>query len=91
MPLVSALSIQTFGEMMDTRIGKFAISKQMIEESPEDVRLIMGQVIVLDADYKIDVDLIEYTAICDQFAPHPRGTWAVWYKATVSDGVVTFR
>lgn len=75
---------------MDRRLGKFMIPMQMIKEIPDDVRLIMGQVIVLDADYKVESDRIEYLAICDQFAEAPRGAVPRYYAVVVSDGVVSF-
>lgn len=49
------------------RVGYFEIEVPMINEHPDVVRLVMGQVIVSRADESFARHSIHYLAICDAF------------------------
>lgn len=49
------------------RVGKFSISRDMIENGPELVKQILGKCVVVRAEMMFDRDAIEYIAFCDEF------------------------
>lgn len=51
----------------DNRIGTFTLGRDVIEENPEIVRKIMGEVIVIRAEFIAAADYVEYHAICKGF------------------------
>lgn len=54
----------------DRRIGRFQVSIDLINGiTPEGRKALFGSVIVLKAEMLLHADMIEYTAICDSFAP----------------------
>lgn len=45
--------------MKNRRIGKFRISRDLIEDSPQAVRELMGRCIVIQAMYSFAIDDVE--------------------------------
>lgn len=79
--------------MKNRRIGKFRISRDLIEDSPQAVRELMGRCIVIQAMYSFAIDDVEYIALCDDFDEIDEGDFpleyiALWRK--YDDGPVTF-
>lgn len=77
----------------DRRLGVFKMALQFIDDSPAAARAVMGQVIVLRTDLRIENGEIEYLAICEAFSPVPEGNIAPRYSAIVrscEDGSTVF-
>lgn len=51
------------------RIGKFRISREMVEDQPNIVRHVLGEFVIFHAEYKYAEDVFEYTALSDLFCP----------------------
>lgn len=51
----------------DRRLGRFKLPLQAIDDEPAVVRIIMGQCIVLQAQYSFTSQQFEYVALCDDF------------------------
>ena len=56
-------------EKKKKKLGKFSLPIDLIENSPQVVKTLMGYMIVVRAEHMYDSDAIEYTAISDHFAP----------------------
>jgi hypothetical protein len=69
--------------MRDKRLGKFTLSREEIDNYPDNVRLVMKECIIVRAEFMYDRDCIEYTAICDQFSPIPEGGYPYEYKVKI--------
>ena len=76
--------------MRDKRLGKFTLYREEIENYPDNVRLVMKEVIVVRAEYMWDRECIEYTAISDQFSPIPPAEYPPEYRITIQDHRAVF-
>lgn len=62
-----------------TRFGTFEIPKRFIEEYPNVVRQVMNDIIIVDARYRMDCDVIIYMGISDMFDEVQEGEYAPHY------------
>lgn len=58
---------------MDSKLGRFSITSELIRRSPEVVKMLMGDMIILRAEHLFVNDVIEYTASSDLFEELPKG------------------
>ncbi len=65
----------------DNRLGRFHLSRQMIEDNPGFVRQVMAKIIVVKAELMWATNNIEYVAICDDFKPISGGVIVPEYIA----------
>ena len=70
--------------MKDKRIGTFRIRKELINGSPEVVRLIMGRVIVVRAEYMYG-GYIDYMAFSPEFDKIKEGDKAPEYDIVITN------
>lgn len=71
--------------MKSKRIGKFSITRDLIDAAPEAVRrLVMSNVIVLRAELMAHMDAIEYIAISDEFEEVEPGMMPPDYVVTIT-------
>ena len=71
---------------MDKRIGRFAMSRQLVERDPETARAVMGRCIVVRCEMMYEHDTLEYIAISPDFDEVPYGEIAPEYSVAISDG-----
>lgn len=71
---------------MDKRIGRFAMSRELVERDPETARAVMGRCIVVRCEMMYTHDSLEYMAISPDFDEVPEGTIAPEYDVIISDG-----
>jgi hypothetical protein len=62
------------------RLGQFEIGLDLIAEMPDLVRRIMGECIIMRAEYLYDRKCVTYTAIHDAFEEREQGTAAPIYE-----------
>lgn len=77
--------------MKDRRIGKFTISKHMIDECPLQVLAVMKDMIIIRAEFLYYSDEVEYVGIHPSFEVKPDGEVPRSYTADIkarSDGTV---
>lgn len=67
------------GVLSDRRLGRFRIDLEIINESPEVVRRVMRDVIVIRAETMLMDAVIDYHAQCEAFDPVPQGEEAPAY------------
>lgn len=53
--------------LTNRRIGKFNIEIDVINDAPEVVQQVMGDVIVIRAEALLQTNMVEYHALCDSF------------------------
>lgn len=72
-----------------TRFGTFEIPKRFIENYPNVVRQVMNNIIIVDARYRMDCDIIVYMGLSDMFDEVPEGEYAPHYhfEFNVNNGV----
>jgi len=51
----------------DRRYGRFSILAELIQHNAQEIQLLMSRVVVLKADYRFDLDAIEYFAWSPDF------------------------
>jgi len=74
------------------KIGRFEIDFATIDKQPDIVQSVLGNVIVIDTDMRIDRQVIEYLAICDDFDEVPEAAQAPTYDIEIAeDGVVNWK
>ena len=71
--------------MNRNKVGKFVISEEVLEGRPEIVRLILSQVVILDATYDPAFKVISYTGVCQDFMAVNRGSVVPIYTVTLED------
>lgn len=71
---------------MERRIGRFAMSRQLVEHDPETARAVMGRVIVVRCEMRYHSDTLEYVALSPDFAEVPQNMIAPEYDVLISDG-----
>lgn len=69
------------------RVGSFILHEGVIDEHPEDVKRLMGTMIILRAEQMFHVKGIQYIAQCDQFDATEPGRFRLpEYKVWLEDG-----
>lgn len=63
----------------DRRMGRFKVDIAVINDSPEIVRRLMSDCIILKAEYSFTGHNVEYLALCDDFLEVPEGVTAPEY------------
>ncbi len=77
--------------LKERRIGRFEVPVEIINENPDVVRAIMGEVIVLKADVLYHRKAMLYDAICPQFDEADEGVLDLpFYDINVAEDGVTF-
>ena len=79
--------------MKDRRVGRFSLSRHLIDECPDQVRAALRDVIVIRAEYMGYRDAVEYDAIHPSFAATPDGSRPQEYLPEITvkgDGTVQF-
>ena len=71
-------------------LGKFTIPAPLIQRSPDLVKQIMGSCIVLDADFQVWSQNIEYVAMSDSFEKVDEGGVIPTYVATITGDELTW-
>ena len=71
---------------MDRRIGRFAMSAQLVKRDPETARAVMGRCIVVRCEMMFEHDTLEYIALSPDFDEVPQGNIAPEYDVIISDG-----
>jgi hypothetical protein len=71
---------------MDKRIGRFALSRQLVERDPETARAVMGRVIVVRCEMMYPTDTLEYMALSPDFDDVPQGMIVPEYEVHISEG-----
>ena len=71
---------------MNRRIGRFAMSRQLVERDPETARAVMGRVIVVRCEMMYETDTLEYMALSPDFDEVPQNEIAPAYDVMISDG-----
>lgn len=69
----------------DRRIGRFIISRHMLETGLEKVAEFTASMVVLRAEYLIDMDGIQYTAWSPSFDPVPNYCMAPNYDVVFNN------
>lgn len=69
-----------------TRIGKFYISREFFEDSPELVKKIQDKVLVCRLREKFETAVFEYVAYCEEFEKAIVLSEVPVYNVVVSDG-----
>lgn len=88
---IPAARIVLPSRVQDRRLGRFSISLELIETSPETVRAVMGRLIVLHAEKAEDLR-IDYTAICPEFAEVGEGVTPPVYSCFIERaGAITWQ
>ena len=70
---------------MNQRIGRFAMSRQLLERDPETSRAVMGRCIVVRCEMMYAHDTLEYMALSPDFDEVPQGAIVPEYKVIISD------
>ena len=71
---------------MNRRIGRFSMSRQLMERDPEIARSVMGRVIVVRCEMMYHTDTLEYMALSPDFDEVPQNEIAPAYDVIISDG-----
>lgn len=71
---------------MDKRIGRFAMSRQIVERDPKTARAIMGRCIVVRCEMMYAHDTLEYVALSPDFDEVPNGVITPEYDVIISEG-----
>jgi hypothetical protein len=75
---------------LKNRVGKFEVEREVIDDYPEVVMQIMGQVIVLRAEFLLHKNAIEYIARSPHFEEGPEGMEAPSYDIEINEDVITW-
>lgn len=71
---------------MDKRIGRFAMSRQLVERDPDTARAVMGRCIVVRCEMMYAPSTLEYMALSPDFDEVPQGMIVPEYDVIISDG-----
>lgn len=77
--------------MRDRRIGKFSLTRHVIDECPDVARAVLRDVLIYRAEAMWHADVIEYVGAHPSFAVKPDGEVAPEYMAEIKtrgDGAV---
>lgn len=72
-------------ELPERRYGKFTIDAETLTAAPDVVRKVMGECIILRAEFRFTHNDIEYEAWCPAFEPSPLGAVPPIYDVVYSD------
>ena len=72
--------------MDDRRIGRFALSAELVKRDPETARRIMGRCIVVRCEMMFEYNTLEYVALSPDFDEIERGMMSPVYDVIISDG-----
>ncbi len=75
---------------MNRHIGRFDIPTEVIHKRLECVKKIMGECVIIRAEYMYDRDAIAYLAISDHFREVPLESTAPRYKILIEDNLIKF-
>lgn len=70
---------------MSKRIGKFAMSRKLVEHDPGTAQDVMGRCIVVRCEMMYMYDTFEYIAISPDFDEVPHGMIVPEYDVIISD------
>ena len=65
-------------------LGQFRISKELIDTCYHEVKQLLSQCLIIQADYDPCSDAITYLAYSDAFAEAPKGYLAPWYEPVIT-------
>ena len=68
------------------RIGRFAMSRMLVERDPETAMSIMGRAIVVRCEMMYERDTLEYVALSPDFDEVLPGGFIPEYSVIISDG-----
>lgn len=71
-------------ERIPRRFGKFSISVNLVDKSPDAVRAIMARCIVVRCEFMYESQSLEYVALCDEFELLPAGSYAPQYQCLIT-------
>lgn len=71
--------------LFSSRLGKFSIDREMLEDYPGLVQQILSTVIVVRAEYMFETGKLEYTGISHSFEALPYGQRASQYIPEIID------
>jgi len=79
--------------MIDRRIGRFTMSRLLVERDPETARRVMGCCIVVRCEMMYDRDVFEYIALSSDFDECQEGQMMPVYDVIISDdgGCIEFK
>lgn len=69
---------------MKSKIGKFSISHELVHFSPEEIKKVMGECVILRAEFMYASGHFEYVAISDLFEEVPEGCMPPEYLIEVN-------
>jgi len=72
--------------MRTRRIGRFAISRELVERDQEIARKIMGRCIIVRCEMMYHADSLEYMAMSPDFDEIDQGMIAPEYEVHISEG-----
>ncbi len=70
---------------MDRRIGRFSISRQLVDHDAETVRAVMGRCIIVRCEMMYESNSLQYVAVSPEFAEVPLGQIIPGYDVIISD------
>jgi hypothetical protein len=68
------------------RIGRFAMSLELVERDPDTARAIMGRCIVVRCEMMYEHQTLKYIALSPDFDEVPYGEITPEYRVIISDG-----
>ena len=71
---------------MNRRIGRFAMSRVLVERDPETARAVMGKCVVVRCEMMYAHDTLEYMALSPEFDEVPEGMISPEYDVIISEG-----
>jgi len=69
---------------MKRKIGRFSISDELVKQNPEAVKKVMGQCVIIKAEYIDHLRIYRYEAISDLFEEVPEGCMPPEYLIEVN-------
>ena len=83
---LSDLTVKLERPRYDRRIGRFALSRLIVERDQETARAIMGRCIVLRCEMMYHMNALEYIAMSPDFDEIEQGMIAPEYDVHISEG-----
>lgn len=71
--------------MRHSKMGRFTVPKHMLMLDEFRARKIFDGLVILQADYRLDLQATEYLALGDRFDEVPEGTMAPLYAITFDE------
>lgn len=82
----SGLNVGLERPRYERRLGRFALSRMMIERDQETARAIMGRCIIVRCEMMYESNTLEYLALSPDFDELQQGMMAPAYEVHISDG-----